>query len=282
MRDAGERRGWSAAVAVSGALLSLLLLGAAPAGAEVLFNQVDETSPQSINSQDFNPANDAFDAVTADDFVVPPGETWQPSFVLARGTNSGATPAGTARVIIFADAGGTPGPEISSAVGPVSGYPRMEIPFAGPTLAPGTYWLGVQAILDPGTVAPANQWFWAENSEQAGSRAVYRNPGDGFGTGCTSFTLKSSCVFAGDGPHLAPDQSFRIDGTRTVAAPPPPADDPACDAATAKLAKAKAKLKKAKAKLADAEGRAKDAAKAKVKRAKAKVKKAKAAVAEEC
>jgi hypothetical protein len=184
-------------------------------------------------------------------------------------------------VIFYANAGGHPGGEISSAVGPVTNYPRMEIPFSGPTLAAGTYWLGVQAILDPGASAPFNQWFWAENSDPFGSPAMYRNPGNGFNTGCTSFTVKSSCPFAGDGAHLAPGQSFRIDGTRTVTAPPPP-DDTACENAKSKLAKAKAKLKKAKAKLADAEGKAKDAAAAKVKKAKAKVKKAKAAVKEAC
>jgi hypothetical protein len=107
---------------------------------------------------------------------------------------------------------------------------------------------------------------------------VYRNPGDGFGSGCTAFKPKAECPF-GSEVHASPDMSFSLSGTRTLA--PPPAD-PACEKAEAKLAKAKAKLSKAKAKLAGAEGKAKARAKAKVKKAKAAVKKAKAVVAEEC
>jgi hypothetical protein len=258
------------------ALIALIV--PAGASAEVLYDQIDQTSPQSINSQDFPTANDQFDAVNADDFVVPPGETWNLDSALVRGTNSGSGAATSARVFVFADAGGKPGAQLFTGVAPATAYPRMVLAFDGPTLPAGTYWFGAQAILDPGTSAPFSQWFWAENSERAGALAVYRNPGDGFNTGCTSFTIKSACPF-GSEVHLAPDQSFSLSGTRTVAPPP---GDPACDEAKAKLARAKAKLKKAKAKLADAEGKAKDRAKAKVKKAKAAVKKAKAAVAEEC
>ena len=281
MRNASRgRRGALALIVAMGALVAL----AAPAGAgaETLFDQVDVTSPQSINSQDFPTANDAFDAMAADDFVVPAGQTWKLDSAVARGNNSGTGVAATARITIFADAGGAPGAQVFSTVAPVTDYPRMQLAFAGPTLAAGTYWVGFQAILDPGPSAPFSQWFWAENSERAGALAMYRNPGDGFNTGCTTFTLKSSCPFGAE-THLAPDQSFSLSGTRTITTPPPPAGETeACKTARAKLAKAKAKLKKAKAKLADAEGEAKDRAKDKVKKAKANVKKAKAAVAEEC
>ena len=250
----------------------------ASANAEVLLNQIDETSPESINSQNFNPANDAFDAMTADDFVVPAGETWQLDSALVRGINTGTTPATSADVKIFADAAGMPGAEVFSGVASATEFPRMQLSFAGPTLSPGTYWFGVSAILDPGPAPPFSQWHWAENSEPFGSPAVYRNPGDGFETGCTTFTLKSACVFNDTESHTAPSQSFSLSGTRTL----PPVVDDGCEKAEAKLAKAKAKLKKAKAKAADAEGKAKDAAKEKVKKAKAKVKKAKAAVKEAC
>jgi hypothetical protein len=266
------------------AALAAAVACAAPAaaGAETLFDQVDATSPQSINSQDFPASNDSFDAMAADDFVVPAGQTWKLDAALARGSNSGTGAAATARITIFADAAGAPGAQVFSTVAPVTNYPRMELTFAGPTLNPGTYWVGFQAILDPGTSAPFSQWFWAENSERAGALSMYRNPGDGFDTGCTTFTLKSACPFGAE-THLAPDQSFSLGGTRTITTPPPPpGESEACKAARAQLDKAKSKLKKAKAKLADAKGDAKDRAKEKVKKAKAKVKKAKASVAEGC
>lgn len=68
----GRMMRWAAGVATA------MVMTVLPAGAsaEVLFNNIDETSPQSINSQNFNPSNDAFDAMAADDFVVPAGETW--------------------------------------------------------------------------------------------------------------------------------------------------------------------------------------------------------------
>ncbi len=270
--------GWTAAMTA--------VVMPAQASAEVLFNNVDETSPQSINSQNFNASNDAFDAMAADDFVVPAGETWTITGALVRGTQDGATPATTADVKFFTDSGGAPGTEIPTpGTATATDYPRMNLTFAGPTLTAGTYWFGVSAVLDPGASPPFSQWYWSENSEQFGSKSVYRNPGDGFQSGCTSFTTKSSCVFTVGAPtHPAPDQSFNLSGTRTVTVtPPPPAgDDTACTAAKAKLDKAKAKLKKAKEKAKGASGKAADAAKSKVKKAKEKVKKAKAAVAEAC
>ncbi|MFN8150019.1 MAG: hypothetical protein U0R24_02675 [Solirubrobacterales bacterium] len=263
------------------------LVFAAPAGAsaEVLFNNIDETSPRSINSQNFNPANDAFDAMAADDFVVPAGETWTITGALVRGTQDGTTPTTSAEVRFFADAGGAPGAEIPTGAATATDYPRMNLTFAGPTLSAGTYWFGVSANLDPGTSAPFSQWYWSENSEQFGSNSVYRNPGNGFTTGCTSFTTKSSCVFTGPGggAHTAPDQSFNLSGTRTLPPSQPPAgEDPACTAAKAALETAKAKLKTAKEKAKKARGKAKDKAAAKVKKAKERVKKAQAAVTEAC
>ena len=257
----------------------------AQASAEVLFNNIDETSPQSINSQNFNPSNDAFDAMAADDFVVPAGETWTITGALVRGTQDGATPATSADVKFFTDAGGAPGAEIppTTTIATATDYPRMILTFAGPTLTAGTYWFGVSAVLNPGASPPFSQWYWSENSEQFGSKSVYRNPGDGFQSGCTSFTTKSSCVFTVGAPtHPAPDQSFNLSGTRTVAQVPPPGEDPACTAAKTALDNAKAKLKKAKEKAKGAEGKAKDRAKAKIKKAKDKVKKANAAVTEAC
>ncbi len=275
-----RRRRWTGAQVLA-ATIALATIPAS-ASAEELYNQIDTTSPQSINSQDFNDANNAFDAMAVDDFVVPAGETWQLDSALVRGTKDGSTPATSADVKIFADASGVPGAEVFSGVATATGYPAMNLAFAGPALQAGTYWFGVSAILDPGPAPPFSQWYWAENSEPFGNPSMYRNPGDGFTTGCTGFTLKSSCNFptgAPAGPHLAPSQSFSLSGTRTVTTPPV---DPACTSAQAKLDTAKDKLKKAKAKLKAADGKAKDRAEAKVKKAKAKVKKAKAAVEEAC
>ena len=60
----------------------------------------------------------------------------------------------------------------------------------------------MRAILDPGASAPFSQWFWAENSERAGALSMYRNPGDGFGTGCTTWGVMTTCLPFGEGPDL--------------------------------------------------------------------------------
>ena len=271
---------------VAGAAIAVAcLLLPASAGAEVLYDNIDLTSPQSINSQDFNAANNAFDAMAADDFVIPAGEKWTITGALVRGNNDGSVPATSANVTIFADAGGTPGAEVFSGVATATDYPRMNLTFAAPELSAGIYWFGVSAILDPGASAPFNQWYWAENSEPVGAPAMYRNPGNGFSTGCTSFTVKSTCIFVtGDPVHPAPGQSFNLSGTRVGPPVTPSAgEDPACTAAKDALDKATAKLKKAKDKAKKAKGAAKKKkAKAKVKKAKDALEKAQAAVEEAC
>jgi len=50
----------------------------------ILYDQYDNATlnaPVDITSQDFEPADDAFDAQAADDFVVPGGQTWNVSEV---------------------------------------------------------------------------------------------------------------------------------------------------------------------------------------------------------
>ncbi len=222
-----------------------------------------------------------FDSLAADDFTVPAGETWQLESALVRGQHFGSTETTQWNVTVFADAGGAPGAEIFAATLTGPGYDDPTIPLtAVPTLQPGTYWLGVQAVLAGGSFGDPQQWFWAENDEQSGSRAVWRNPGGGISPSCPTFTTRSACLSG----HTAPDQSFRLSGTRTttVTPTPPAGEDPACTTAKSKLDKAKAKLKKAKEKAKDAKGKAKDKAKAKVRKAKAKAKAAKAKVKEAC
>ncbi len=260
------------------------MLVPATASAEVLFNNVDETSPQSINSQDFNPANNAFDAMTADDFVVPAGEKWHHHRGARPRQQRRVVPATSANVSIFADAGGTPGAEVFP-----TRRDRHRLPADEPVVRRARAERGhllVRCLGDPrpGSEPPFNQWYWAENSAPFGSPAVYRNPGNGFSTGCTSFTVKSTCVFSvGDPVHPSPGQSFNLSGTRTVPpTPPPTGDSAACTAAKEKLDKAKDKLKKAKDKAKGAKGKAKKKAKAKVKKAKDTVKKANAEVSDKC
>ena len=260
----------------------VLLLGGR-ANAAVLYDQVDTTSPESTNSQDFETVFDSFDGMVADDFTVPAGHTWRLESVLFRGTAVSPTSLPSAmRVTLFSDSSGAPGAEISSRLASINpgSYPRPEAQIGDqPSLAPGTYWLGAQAVLDAGNFS-GPQWFWADSDEGPfGNPAFYRNPGGGFDSVCASFQVRSTCLFP-DSFHPSHDQSFSLSGTDTPDAVGPSA---ACLAAKAKLAKAKATLKSAVRKLKKAKGRVKKkkAAKA-VKKAKAAVRSADASVTANC
>ena len=69
-----------------------------PAG-DILYDQMNNPAPTpgGVTSQDFEPANDAFDSFAADDFVVPPGETWQITGVDVAGEYGNGP--GTGRVV---------------------------------------------------------------------------------------------------------------------------------------------------------------------------------------
>jgi hypothetical protein len=81
------------------------------------------------------------------------------------------------------------------------------------TLAPvcnlavaGTYWVVIQVNQDH---AVNGQHFWSNRSVQSGNLSVWQNPGDGFGTGCTTWTDPITC---GIGGGVSPDLLFSLEG----------------------------------------------------------------------
>ena len=265
------------AIVIAG--LALLLVPGSASASEVLFNQIDETSPQSYPSQDFEAEFNAFDSTGADDFSVPPGFSWTIESVLARGTTRGNGVGTTARVTFYEDGLDTPGAVIAARTGPVTGFPRQQVTIPPVTLASGSYWISVESLMPAGSGETPNQWYWAVNDGGPfGAEAVYKNPGDGFTTGCTAFTPRTDCIFTGTTNVPAEDLSFSITGTKVSNGP---TGD--CLNAQAKLERAKARLAKAQKKLTKAEGKAaKKKAKEKVKKAKRAVRKAQADVDEDC
>ena len=286
IRRAGKRIKGRAGVAwltglIAGAVAAVALIVPAGAGAsQVLLNQIDETSPQSFPSQDFETEFNEFDASLADDFSVPVGFTWTIESVLARGKSQGTGVGTTARVTIYEDGVDEPGDVLFTRTGTVTGFPRMQIAIPQPpTIATGTYWISVESLMPAGSFESPNQWFWAVNDNgPRGSEAVFRNPGDGFGTGCTVFTPRIDCVFPNTTNPPGDDLSFSITGT-------PVSNGPTgeCLDAQAKLKQAKKRLAKAKKKAAEATGKAeKKKTKEKVKKTKRAVRKAQADVEEDC
>jgi hypothetical protein len=208
-------------------MISLWVLPVEASGA-VLYDQTGGPSTGSFSSSNFGVANQVSQG--ADDFTVPAGATWQISSVSVFGSGL-LTGSPTAAVFLYPNAGSLPGAQLFSQSGiPISGVNNFTIPISSaPQLGPGTYWIGVR-ITDP------VQWSWAAEGPQFGSIAVWRNPADGYGTGCTDFAALNSCFVTSSKSFL-----FRLDAADTV----PPATPPSTTTTTKKKKCKKKKHKRA-------------------------------------
>ncbi len=150
-----------------------------------------------------------------------PGGGWDIGQVNVGGVYfNGAGPAVSVNVTFYADAAGLPGAAVPggtyTAIPITSGAATGSFQIVLPTdlmLAPGTYWVSVQANMD---FTPGGEWGWNDRSVTSNSPAAWQNPGGGFATACTpSWGVKSACI-AGAGP----DNIFQLLTPPTV--PPCP------------------------------------------------------------
>jgi len=196
------------------------------AGLVTLWDQSDDPGSNSIGSQEFEPAVAMFDDQAADDFVVPAGAAWSIEQAYVAGTYSpGGGPTGAVNVYVYRDASGTPGSAICS-------YPLLEPLLLGGSfvvtlphacvLRAGTYWISVQARQD---LATMGQWYWSTRAAQNANESRWRNPGNGYGTGCLTFTPVSTCT-----PGSSPDLLFWLAGHAIGVVPPAPSQ---CGASSA-------------------------------------------------
>ncbi len=180
--------------------------------------------------QDFEPAFDFVDSEGADDFTVPPGQAWKIRRLATRGVSSTGVasrwPIDGLWVTFYADAGGVPGNPLCSysPIVPVTqntptiSDPVVNLP-AECRLNPGRYWVGVLAREDFST-GTGSQWYWNTTSTVTGYPGTWRNPGDGFGTGCTTWAPFWACF----GELAQRDFVFSLSGltepTRITSPPP--------------------------------------------------------------
>jgi hypothetical protein len=182
-------------------------------GATVLYDQSEADNGVGIVSQNFEDSFDVYDSAGRDDFTVPAGQKWKISQVGVSGAYfNGSGPAtsfgvtvwvisrdGTHRIygetgkpfkddlawtIIYLNNGGTdPGPII------VKGGKKGQ-----------KYQISVQAEMDYNT---GGEWAWNTNNTVRGNPSEWENPGDGFATGCTDWTVTTTCVPSGEGGDFA-------------------------------------------------------------------------------
>jgi len=207
-------------------LMVAVLAGRAGDGAAapqaVLYDQTDSGAGGWIGSTNFlnNVAYDSLDSQGADDFQVPADKFWQVSTVTVHGlyTGDSGTPYVQSMLIQIYSNSGSNLPALllystTIAAGQISGLESgtfvMNLPSAV-TLGPGRHWLSVQANKQVDGES-GYQWHWRERAVQSFSPSAWRNPGDGYATGCTTFQSRlSEC----DHPGLStnPDLLFKLEG----------------------------------------------------------------------
>lgn len=170
----------------------------------LLYDQTDRAAATASSSQRFDAPLEAFDSQVADDFTLGPG-FWRLDRFDVVGVGEGP---GVLDLYLYEDHSGAPGPEVYRALGlrPDAGLESADVQLnlpSPPTLPGGTYWLSVQARLDDA----ADQWAWRNRRQQSGAPAQFRNPPDGFGTGCVDWTARATCAGGN-----APDQLFAVHG----------------------------------------------------------------------
>jgi hypothetical protein len=177
----------------------------------VLYDQYDNAGGTSLVSQDFEATLDAYDNEGGDDFVVPPGETWNIDEVDILGVYfNGPGPSDSFNVNIYADNAGLPGANVYTATGlAYSSANNLDfvIPLTTPAvLTEGTYWVTVVSRMD--FLTGAGEWGQTERLVQSGNPAAWQNPNGGFATPCTTWGVRSTCLGLG-----GPDNVFRLVGT---------------------------------------------------------------------
>jgi hypothetical protein len=159
--------------------------------------QRDNDNGVGIVSQDFESAFDAYDSQGADDF----GKCKKIKKVTADGAFfNGSGPAASYNVFIYKK-GSTPGALVKQCNSSADTSASPSIPCTQRAKKGG--WLSVQVVMNFST---GGEWGWNTNNTVRGNAAQWQNPGNGFSTGCTTYTTLTTCIAAGEGG----DYSFGI------------------------------------------------------------------------
>ena len=147
----------------------------------VLYDQYDNDLGNGIVSAD-RPDDPTLSAETADNFVVPSGQTWTVTEVDIRSPDGFLSPTSFAVTFYVDDGSGLPGTQVYTASGlTVTGNPDYVITLTTPAvLAAGTYW--VSAV---GTITGGN-WYWEGRSitnNTVNKEPQWRHPGNELTTG---------------------------------------------------------------------------------------------------
>ncbi len=186
---------------------------------KTLYDQNDNDEGIGTVSQNFESSFDQYDSQGADDFIVPSGAKWRVSEIDVTGVYfNGAGLAVSENVYFYKDLGGLPSTVVHAypdllGVDNGAGSFVITLPGKGAKLKAGHYWVSVQVNMD---FSKGGEWGWEKQSTVELNRAAWQNPGNGFGTGCTTWGIENDCL--GLGPNLPPtigetgDHMFALKG----------------------------------------------------------------------
>jgi hypothetical protein len=194
-----------------------------PITQDLLWDQFDGTITNAYTAQNFEAGLEAYDNEMADDFTVPAGGGWTLEVLVYYGIyyncgSPGFPPCGPTDswdVTIYANAGGMPGAVVAGPFNIVATqtldtlnqyFFELDFP-AGVVLPPGTYWMGAYANM---SFSAAGQIGIADNDMLHVSMARWRNPGNGFATGCSAWGVAQTC-FGAVPPNMT-DYSWQLYG----------------------------------------------------------------------
>jgi len=188
-------------------------------GAVTLYDQNDDDSGVAVLSSSFDddgPFYPEYNSFAADDFVVPSGHKWKIREVDVTGTYAlGSNPPRDIEVLFYRSKKGLP------SVFPVidcwadgdfvenQGSFAIKLPKSCRAVLKGgkTYWVAVVPLMFE------DEWTWETRNGLNGKPAAWKNPANGFGTGCTAWRVMTSCIST-DG--VGPDFMFTLKGNDFV------------------------------------------------------------------
>jgi hypothetical protein len=174
--------------------------------AKLLYDQSEADNPQAIRAENFETELDSYDSEAADDFRVPAGQTWKVTEVYVAGIYfEGSRSNDSFNVTFYTSKKGKIGAVVKAC--PNASY-RYDTQFdlgseyiqCRVELKKGAYFVAVQANT---IYFEGGEWGWITNNTVHRTASLWRNPGDGFATGCTDFTTTTTCIPVDEGGDFA-------------------------------------------------------------------------------
>lgn len=173
--------------------------GRAPA--PPLYTQTGTATVGALVNQTFESAETVYDSEAGDDFTVPAGESWLIRRVRIWGVSGAPIPAVTGLTVRIwsSTTGAPPLPDtmLCESTNPTfteSPLGFLTVDITGCPVGGGNrYWITTSVRQDFDTPFGGQFWWSAMTEASSTAVAVWRNPADGFGTGCTNWATASSC-----------------------------------------------------------------------------------------